>query len=159
MWKPTLAGIAVVALLTVPTVAATASGDDVTPTAQPAPSDVPAATAVSVCDRRCHLRLAYRKLRRSTPRDPLPAYIVACESHGSLRAQNPSGAGGRYQIMPSTWEANLPSRRFVRVAQSVEYRFRRPGHDEGPTWSERLLQDKVAGTIAARSGYSPWSCA
>ena len=35
----------------------------------------------------------------------IPAYIVMCESGGNYSAVNPSsGAGGAYQILPSTWE-------------------------------------------------------
>ena len=36
----------------------------------------------------------------------IPSYIVQCESGGNWHAVNPSsGAGGAYQIMPSTWQA------------------------------------------------------
>ena len=36
----------------------------------------------------------------------IPGYIVNCESGGNWNAVNPSsGAGGAYQIMPSTWQA------------------------------------------------------
>src|SRR5262249_35173370 len=35
----------------------------------------------------------------------IPTYIVMCESGGDYGAVNPSsGAGGAYQILPSTWE-------------------------------------------------------
>ena len=35
----------------------------------------------------------------------IPTYIVMCESGGNYRAYNASsGAGGAYQILPSTWE-------------------------------------------------------
>ena len=35
----------------------------------------------------------------------IPAYIVMCESGGDYSAVNPSsGAGGAYQILPSTWD-------------------------------------------------------
>ena len=35
----------------------------------------------------------------------IPTYIVMCESGGDYGALNPSrGAGGAYQILPSTWE-------------------------------------------------------
>ena len=33
----------------------------------------------------------------------IPAYIVMCESKGSYTAQNPSGAYGAYQLMPTWW--------------------------------------------------------
>lgn len=35
----------------------------------------------------------------------IPSYIVECESGGDYTAQNPSGAYGAYQIMPSTASA------------------------------------------------------
>src|SRR5262249_9542806 len=36
----------------------------------------------------------------------IPTYIVMCESGGNYHAVNPSsGAGGAYQILPSTWAA------------------------------------------------------
>lgn len=35
----------------------------------------------------------------------MPACTWVPESGGSYTAQNPSGAGGKYQIMPSTWRA------------------------------------------------------
>src|SRR5205807_9109143 len=36
----------------------------------------------------------------------IPSYIVQCESGGNWHAVNPSsGAGGAYQIMPSTWQS------------------------------------------------------
>lgn len=36
----------------------------------------------------------------------MPACTWVPESGGSYTAKNPSGAGGKYQIMPSTWKAN-----------------------------------------------------
>ncbi len=43
---------------------------------------------------------------RSTTTYSIPASIVMCESGGNWRAVNPStGAGGAYQILPSTWTA------------------------------------------------------
>lgn len=125
--------------------AAPASADDGNPTltnAQPT-------TQTHKCSKRCHAKRDYRKARRATPREPIPTYITQCESGGYLRAYNPSGAGGRYQIMPGTWEANLPSDRFVRIALG----------DDGPRWSSRLLQDRVAANIYAEQGSAPWSCA
>lgn len=113
---------------------------------------------VKICNSKCHMKRDYGKLRRSTTRHPVTACIVDHESGGNLHADNPnSDAGGRYQIMPSTWAANLPSKRFIKIAQSVEHHFRRPGHDEGPQMSERLLQDKVASNIVKSSGYAPWT--
>ena len=90
-----------------------------------------------------------RKAREATPREPLPTYITWCESKNNLRAHNPSGAGGRYQIMPATWRSQLPSQRFIWAA----------GGDRGPRWSSRLLQDKVAANLRAEYGLGQWSCA
>lgn len=115
------------------------------------------------CDKRCHLRRDFDKLRALTPREPVPGYIVECESHGSYRALNPSsGAGGKYQVLPSTWAseiARLPQR-FVRVAESVRSKFRHYArHDHGPRDSSHLLQDRVGAMIWADSGPGAWSCA
>lgn len=102
------------------------------------------------CGKKCQSKREYRKARKHTTRHPVPSYIVACESHGNLRALNPSsGAGGRYQILPSTWAVSLPRPRFIRAA----------GGDKGPQWSSRLLQDRVALKIAQRDGLDAWSCA
>lgn len=53
-----------------------------------------------------------RERRRLTPydcpggRSAIPCYITACESKDSYTAKNPSStAGGRYQILDSTWYA------------------------------------------------------
>jgi len=78
------------------------------------------------CSEKCEAKREYQKARKHTPYNPIPAYIVECESHGYLRALNPSsGAGGRYQVIPSTWAASLPNRRFIRAA----------GGDHGPQMS------------------------
>ncbi|MFN2612552.1 MAG: transglycosylase family protein [Solirubrobacterales bacterium] len=70
----------------------------------------------------------------------IPEYIVMCESGGNYHALNPtSGAGGAYQILPSTWSAyggqGLP-------------------HEAPPA-----EQDSIAAQIWADSGPSAWSCA
>ncbi len=102
------------------------------------------------CAAKCKAKREYRKARKHTPREPIPTYITMCESGGNLRAQNPSStAGGRYQILTSTWAVSLPRPRFIRAA----------GGDQGPRWSSRLLQDRVALKIARRDGLSAWSCA
>lgn len=118
------------------------------------------------CDQRCHDKRDRGKLRRLTTRHPIPDYIVACESGGNYRAINSSGsgAGGKYQIMPGTWTANLPRRRFVRLAEGLTPRQARRREkrgralDAGPRWSSPLLQDKVAAIIYAAQGPDPWSC-
>ncbi len=70
----------------------------------------------------------------------IPGYIVQCESGGNYNALNPSsGAGGAYQILPSTWAlyggSGLPQN-----ASSAE-------------------QDRIAAQIWADSGGSAWVCA
>ena len=70
----------------------------------------------------------------------IPTYIVMCESGGNYSALNPSsGAGGAYQILPSTWELydgkGLPH--------------------EAP----KAEQDRIAAEIWADSGPSAWVCA
>lgn len=102
------------------------------------------------CAKKCEEKREYQKARRTVPHEPIPHYITHCESKDNLRALNPaSGAGGRYQILPSTWRVSLPSRRFVRISRG----------NKGPRWSSRLLQDKVAQIIYRRDGASAWSCA
>jgi predicted nucleic acid-binding Zn-ribbon protein len=70
----------------------------------------------------------------------IPTYIVMCESGGNYRAYNPSsGAGGAYQILPSTWRAY--------------------GGQGGPQDAPKAEQDRIAAEIWADSGPSAWSCA
>lgn len=69
----------------------------------------------------------------------IPTYIVMCESGGDYSAVNPSsGAGGAYQIMPSTWEAY--------------------GGTGLPQDASKAEQDRIAALIWADSGSSPWTC-
>jgi peptidoglycan hydrolase CwlO-like protein len=69
----------------------------------------------------------------------IPTYIVMCESGGNYAALNPSsGAGGAYQILPSTWEAY--------------------GGKGLPHEASKTEQDRVAALIYADSGTSPWVC-
>ncbi len=64
-----------------------------------------------------------------------------CESGGNYGAVNPSsGAGGAYQILPSTWAA-----------------LRRPGNAAGRP--RRQEQDQIAAQIWADSGGGAWVCA
>jgi len=69
----------------------------------------------------------------------IPAYIVMCESGGNYGAVNPSsGAGGAYQILPSTWELY--------------------GGQGEPQNAPKAEQDRIAGEIWADSGPSAWVC-
>ena len=70
----------------------------------------------------------------------IPTYIVMCESGGNYSALNPSsGAGGAYQIIPSTWEAY--------------------GGKGLPHEAPKAEQDRIAAEIWADSGGSAWVCA
>jgi hypothetical protein len=69
----------------------------------------------------------------------IPAGIVQCESGGNYSAVNPqSGAGGAYQIIPSTWQAY--------------------GGQGLPQNAPKAEQDRIAAQIYARQGPSAWSC-
>jgi septal ring factor EnvC (AmiA/AmiB activator) len=69
----------------------------------------------------------------------IPAYIVMCESGGNYSALNPSsGAGGAYQIIPSTWELY--------------------GGEGEPQNAPKAEQDRIAAEIWADSGSSAWVC-
>ncbi len=69
----------------------------------------------------------------------IPAYIVMCESGGNYSALNPSsGAGGAYQILPSTW--------------------RLYGGQGEPQNASKAEQDRIAAEIWADSGSSAWVC-
>jgi septal ring factor EnvC (AmiA/AmiB activator) len=70
----------------------------------------------------------------------IPTYIVMCESGGNYGAVNPSsGAGGAYQILPSTWELY--------------------GGQGEPQNAPKAEQDRIAAEIWADSGGSAWVCA
>lgn len=70
----------------------------------------------------------------------IPEYIVMCESGGNYHALNPSsGAGGAYQILPSTWRS---------------YGGKGLPHEAPPA-----DQDRIAAMIWRDSGPSAWSCA
>jgi septal ring factor EnvC (AmiA/AmiB activator) len=70
----------------------------------------------------------------------IPTYIVMCESGGNYSALNPSsGAGGAYQILPSTWKLY--------------------GGKGAPHEASKAEQDRIAAEIWADSGPSAWSCA
>jgi peptidoglycan hydrolase-like protein with peptidoglycan-binding domain len=69
----------------------------------------------------------------------IPSGIVQCESGGSYSAVNPStGAGGAYQILPSTWQAY--------------------GGQGLPQNASPAEQDRIASEIYAHQGASAWSC-
>jgi septal ring factor EnvC (AmiA/AmiB activator) len=70
----------------------------------------------------------------------IPTYIVMCESGGDYGALNPSsGAGGAYQVLPSTWELY-------------------DGQGE-PQNASKAEQDRIAAEIWADSGGGAWVCA
>jgi peptidoglycan hydrolase CwlO-like protein len=70
----------------------------------------------------------------------IPTYIVMCESGGDYGALNPSsGAGGAYQILPSTWALY--------------------GGRGAPHEAPKDEQDRIAAEIWADSGGSAWVCA
>ena len=70
----------------------------------------------------------------------IPTYIVMCESGGNYGALNPSsGAGGAYQILPSTWELY--------------------GGRGAPHEAPKSEQDRIAAEIWADSGGGAWVCA
>jgi hypothetical protein len=70
----------------------------------------------------------------------IPTYIVMCESGGNYGALNPSsGAGGAYQILPSTWAMY--------------------GGEGAPHEASKAEQDRIAAEIWADSGGSAWVCA
>jgi septal ring factor EnvC (AmiA/AmiB activator) len=70
----------------------------------------------------------------------IPTYIVMCESGGNYSALNASsGAGGAYQILPSTWRAY--------------------GGQGLPHQASKAEQDRIAAMIWRDSGPSAWSCA
>jgi peptidoglycan hydrolase-like protein with peptidoglycan-binding domain len=69
----------------------------------------------------------------------IPSSIVQCESGGSYSAVNSSsGAGGAYQILPSTWAAY--------------------GGQGLPQDAPKAEQDQIAAKIYASQGSSAWSC-
>ena len=69
----------------------------------------------------------------------IPAYIVQCESGGNWRAVNPSsGAGGLYQILPSSWAA-----------------YGGTGLPQNATPGQQSL---IAARIYAAVGASAWTC-
>jgi septal ring factor EnvC (AmiA/AmiB activator) len=70
----------------------------------------------------------------------IPTYIVICESGGDYGAVNPSsGAGGAYQILPSTWDLY--------------------GGQGAPHQAPKEEQDRIAAEIWADSGGGAWVCA
>ena len=76
---------------------------------------------------------------RSTTTYSIPESIVMCESGGNWRAVNPStGAGGAYQILPSTWTSY--------------------GGSGLPQDASPAQQSAIAAKIYASAGPSAWSC-
>jgi hypothetical protein len=84
-------------------------------------------------------KLALAPASSSTGRYSIPASIVMCESGGNYRAVNPSsGAGGAYQILPSTWASY--------------------GGTGLPQDAPPAEQDAIAAKIYATAGRGAWSC-
>lgn len=117
----------------------------------------------SKCDKqKCEDKRARRNLRKKVSRNPIPSYISNCESgsSGGYNALNRSSmAGGKYQIIPSTWRSylNYVKRRSIRLAER-----QKPGHAKAPSYAHLaspLLQDIVARKIWIHGGASQWSCA
>ena len=70
----------------------------------------------------------------------IPESIVQCESAGNFQAVNPSsGAGGAYQILPSTWDLY--------------------GGEGLPQNASPQQQSEIAAQIWADSGAAAWECA
>jgi septal ring factor EnvC (AmiA/AmiB activator) len=70
----------------------------------------------------------------------IPVSIVMCESGGNYGAVNPSsGAGGAYQILPSTWSLY--------------------GGKGSPQGGSKQQQDQIAAQIWSDSGSGAWVCA
>jgi multidrug efflux pump subunit AcrA (membrane-fusion protein) len=70
----------------------------------------------------------------------IPTSIVMCESGGNYGALNPSsGAGGAYQILPSTWDLY--------------------GGKGSPQSASKQEQDEIAAQIWSDSGSGAWVCA
>ena len=70
----------------------------------------------------------------------IPSEIVMCESGGNYGAVNPSsGAGGAYQILPSTWQLY--------------------GGEGSPEDAPKSEQDSIAAQIWTDSGAGAWVCA
>ena len=70
----------------------------------------------------------------------IPEAIVMCESGGNFEAVNPSsGAGGAYQILPSTWDLY--------------------GGEGDPQDASPAEQSDIAAEIWADSGAGAWECA
>jgi peptidoglycan hydrolase-like protein with peptidoglycan-binding domain len=69
----------------------------------------------------------------------IPSGVVQCESGGNFSAVNPSsGAGGAYQILPSTWAAY--------------------GGQGLPQDASPAEQGRIAAEIYANQGPSAWAC-
>ncbi len=69
----------------------------------------------------------------------IPTEVVMCESGGNYSAVNPSsGAGGAYQILPSTWDLY--------------------GGEGAPQDAPKSEQDSIAAEIWADSGSGAWVC-
>ena len=93
-----------------------------------------------VCTLRVRAKHDARAIRALTPyrcsfgRSAIPCVIVHCESNGKWTALNPSGAAGRYQLMPvhnRPWPVN--------------------------TRHARLRHHQIASRLYRASGAGPWT--
>lgn len=118
-----------------PTPVVQASAPVPTSTAAPAPAPAPASTSSSTSS-------TQPTATQSTGGSgyAIPGYIVQCESGGNWHAVNPSsGAGGAYQIMPSTWQAY--------------------GGTGLPQDASPAQQSAIASKIWSSAGPGAWQCA
>jgi len=96
-------------------------------------------------------KLAQRERLRYLPfacgggtRSAIPCSIMECESGGDYRAKNPSStAGGKYQVIDSTWAAY----------GGAPYPGSHPASEAPPA-----EQDRIATAIYADVGSSAWVC-
>lgn len=124
-----------------------------------ATADSPAAPPQRVCDERCQdAGIRRRLIKKYTPegRYAIPSYIVSCESGGNPRAVNSSsGAGGAYQIMPSTWSTYKArvGHKTRRALADIKSRLKAL-----PQQTDMVAQNIVARIIWKDAGAGAWSC-
>lgn len=116
--------------------------------------------SVVPCSEKCQDKALRQRLEaKYTPagRWAIPESIVECESHGNPRAVNrSSGAGGAYQIMPSTWTAykKQVGKKTRHSLAGVKAKLKGRAED-----TALLGQHVVALKIWNDAGPGAWSCA